>query len=153
MSRAIRILKPVQDEKDLQETTRRFFGSDRLGANELASLAKAYTVYQRSQPTTNFHGLRDYYALVKGLSGSGDLTPAIMRNSIARNFGGGEVSSESLYKWFFSNAQRQHSHGDLASFPTALESIKANLEEPWTERQDTLLWSVCPLFFFFFFFG
>src|SRR5436305_231595 len=75
MSRAVRILKPAQDEKDLEETTRRLFGSDRLNADELTVLAKEYTAYQRSQPTANFHGLRDYYSLIKGLSGDEELTP------------------------------------------------------------------------------
>src|SRR4051812_27999688 len=128
MSRAVRILKPAQDEKDLEETTRRLFRSDRLNPGELTTLAAEYITYQRSQPIANFHGLRDYYALVKGLGGDGELTLAVMRSSLARNFGGANDGTEGLYERFFPNAQKRRlCGGDSTKFPTALECIKSNL--------------------------
>lgn len=128
MSRAVRILKPVQNEKDLEDTTRRLIKENRLNANEITSLAAEYTAYQRNQPVANFHGLRDYYALIKGLGGDEELTPAVMRRSLARNFGGSDEGPEKLFDCFFPRwNKRVTRNSDSASFPSALECIMANL--------------------------
>ena len=54
----------------------------------LRPLAKAYVDYeQNGQIHPSFHGLRDYYALVKSLS-SKEMTPDNIQMALARNFGG-----------------------------------------------------------------
>lgn len=130
MSRAVRILKPAQSASDLEETTRRLVTSINLGKDDLVTLAREYTNYQHSQPDANFHGLRDYYALIKGLGGHEELTPAMKKNSLARNFGGGQKAPDALYRQFFPSAQHPNNHDDdLSEFPSALECIKTNLED------------------------
>ncbi|RUS21204.1 hypothetical protein BC937DRAFT_93350 [Endogone sp. FLAS-F59071] len=130
MSRAVRILKPAQGASDLEETTRRLVTSIDLGNDNLATLAREYTKYQHSQPDANFHGLRDYYALIKGLGGHGELTPAVKKSSLARNFGGGQETPDALYRRFFPSTQHPNNHDDDPNeFPSALECIKANLKD------------------------
>lgn len=50
-------------------------------------LASAYLDYEKNQKYKNFHGLHDYYALVKSLSGS-ELTMQSLELALIRNFGG-----------------------------------------------------------------
>ncbi|RUS34694.1 hypothetical protein BC938DRAFT_479135 [Jimgerdemannia flammicorona] len=128
MSRAVRILKPAQGINDLEETTRRLVTSIDLRSDELSILASEYTNYQLKQPVANFHGLRDYYALIKGLGSHEELTPTVKKNSLARNFGGGQESPEALYHRFFPSAHNDGDRDDDSSeFPSALACIKASL--------------------------
>ena len=42
--------------------------------NQLRCLAEAYFEYQKKQLRNNFHGLRDYYSLIKSLSLTDEVT-------------------------------------------------------------------------------
>lgn len=119
MNRAIHLSRPEPDVEDLFETGKslREADSDKnyLGASrtrsghqfrqetypddkQLHCLAEAYQEYQGRQRYANFHGLRDYYSLIKCLSTdthqntspnwfSADKTFGIQR-ALQRNFGG-----------------------------------------------------------------
>ena len=118
MNRAIHLSRPEPDVDDLFETGKslreagsgsnnsgesctrsgRLFG---LGAypddTQLRCLAEAYQKYQLQQRYPNFHGLRDYYSLIKCLSTdlNGESTPLVsgektkeIQRALQRNFGG-----------------------------------------------------------------
>ena len=116
MNRAIHLSRPEPDVEDLFETGKslREAGSgiielSRTRSGHLLSqvaypddkhlhcLAEAYHMYQSQQRYANFHGLRDYYSLIKCLStdlnieytevGAEEKTKAIQR-ALQRNFGG-----------------------------------------------------------------
>ena len=119
MNRAIHLSRPEPDEEDLFETGKslRESGSYKAGLGvsltrsghqfrqdaypgdtQLRCLATAYQKYQEHQRYANFHGLRDYYSLIKCLSTdtnqntshyllSEEKTKGIQR-AIQRNFGG-----------------------------------------------------------------
>ena len=119
MNRAIHLSRPEPDEEDLFETGKslRESGSYKAGLgvsgtrsgkqfrqdaypddNQLRCLATAYQKYQEHQRYANFHGLRDYYSLIKCLSTdtnqkisqnvfSEEKTKGIQR-ALQRNFGG-----------------------------------------------------------------
>ena len=116
MNRAIHLSRPEPDVEDLFETGKslREAGSGTSGLsptrsghpfsqvaypddNYLLCLAEAYHKYQSQQRYPNFHGLRDYYSLIKCLStnlnveytqlGSEEKTKEIQR-ALQRNFGG-----------------------------------------------------------------
>ena len=119
MNRAIHLSRPEPDEDDLFETGKslRESGSYKAGLgvsrtrsghqfrqdaypddNQLHCLATAYQKYQEHQRYANFHGLRDYYSLIKCLSTetnqntshnlfSEEKTKGIQR-ALQRNFGG-----------------------------------------------------------------
>ncbi|XP_068731188.1 uncharacterized protein [Montipora capricornis] len=119
MNRAIHLSRPEPDVSDLFETGKslREAGSYKAGLgisgtrsgplchqdvypndNQLHCLATAYQKYQEHQRYANFHGLRDYYSLIKCLSTdtnqntshnlfSEEKTKGIQR-ALQRNFGG-----------------------------------------------------------------
>ncbi|XP_023932493.1 E3 ubiquitin-protein ligase rnf213-alpha-like [Lingula anatina] len=103
MNRAIHLSRPDLDEKELYETALSISGSI-AGAqpNEhLKTLAAAYHHYQKLQKHQNFHGLRDYYSLIKYVTASeGETveddwetvywneTPKRIKMGLLRNFGG-----------------------------------------------------------------
>lgn len=119
MNRAIHLSRPEPDVEDLFETGKslREAGSYKAGVgvsctrsgrqfhqdaypddNQLRCLATAYQEYQEHQRYANFHGLRDYYSLIKCLSTdtnqntshnlfSEEKTKGIQR-ALQRNFGG-----------------------------------------------------------------
>jgi hypothetical protein len=70
-----------------------------LGKKELWCLAEAYFEYQDQQAHANFHGLRDYYSLIKSLTGCSNFQQVNI--SLQRNFGGlpGEVTNIQKISW------------------------------------------------------
>ena len=87
---------------DLVDTAERLLntviGHGQRAALEL--LAKAYSDYeQNGQDLQSFHGLRDYYSLVKRLS-MDEMTPENIQMALARNFGGTEDNVKSCNKYF-----------------------------------------------------
>ncbi|CAG8523764.1 13380_t:CDS:10, partial [Gigaspora rosea] len=73
LSRALLVQRPKFEEKDLIDTAERllekknwFVWSNRRA--KLKSLASSYLSYEKNQLIENFHGLRDYYSLIKSLS-------------------------------------------------------------------------------------
>lgn len=95
---------------------------------QLHCLANAYQEYQKAQRHENFHGLRDYYSLVKSLSSStsgkdiieGKETTRIQR-ALQRNFGGLPVESNKIQLLFQKHFQSERVLEDIQFFPvTAL---------------------------------
>jgi hypothetical protein len=124
----------MQNADDLKKTTRRLVTSIAMRDTTIETLTMKYTAYQSEQPIANFHGLRDYYALIKGLSGIPKLDPLLVKRVLARNFAGSEVKPEDIYKSFFprqaDNSKTKSNINIDNDFPSALDSIKANLEDP-----------------------
>ena len=135
MNRAIHLSRPEPDVEDLKETglsirdansyklnqagaylgpsveqTLPFcFPSDR----QLECLANAYYHYIATQKYANFHGLRDYYSLVKSLSTqrviefdeflSEETSSRLIQTSVQRNFGGIRHEEINIQKVFMEN--------------------------------------------------
>ena len=99
MNRAIYLSRPEPTKDDLYETGHSLHyaedqdNSQYLTEKELECLAEAYFDYQNQQRHANFHGLRDYYALIKSLTICSNLKEVNI--SLQRNFGGlpGEVTN------------------------------------------------------------
>ena len=137
MNRAIHLSRPEPDVDDLFDTGKslREAGSERtaLGVSrtrsghafhkdtypddkQLRCLAEAYHEYQGSQKHANFHGLRDYYSLIKCLSSNRNHNPPDyplieektqgIQHALQRNFGG-VPSDVNKFQTFFQ--KRLHS--------------------------------------------
>ncbi|CAG8477692.1 8259_t:CDS:10, partial [Cetraspora pellucida] len=121
-SRALLVQRPNLESKDLIYTTKLLLGE--CTELQFKALVDAYLEYRKIQPINNFHGLRDYYFLVKSL-GSGE----IAQMALARNFGGTSQMDE-LYKIHFSKVIKAF-HGPIDSFKNySIEDlIKANLKD------------------------
>ncbi|CAB4494063.1 unnamed protein product [Rhizophagus irregularis] len=102
-SRALLVQRPQFDLHDLVDTAERLLNTRIIGQGfVLEPLAKAYSEYEKNgQTSSNFHGLRDYYALVKRLS-LNEMTPGNVQMALARNFGGTE-NHVKLYDQYFGN--------------------------------------------------
>lgn len=100
---------------------------DQRGA--LKPLAKAYSDYENDQVLPNFHGLRDYYSLIKQLS-LAEITPMNIQLALARNFGGAENSAK-LYENYFGNVLKMFNNQNLWSYnPIPTEQlINSNLDD------------------------
>ncbi|CAG8461964.1 10472_t:CDS:10, partial [Acaulospora colombiana] len=101
-SRALLVQRPKLGQEDLIDIAVRLLdkGTEQIPRSSLAPLAKAYSEYEREgQELPNFHGLRDYYALVKSLS-LVDLTPEHIQVALARNFGGTGKQQELCEEYF-----------------------------------------------------
>lgn len=104
MNRAIHLSRPEPTIHDLYETGYSLHYADskdvedyseNFGKDELRCLAEAYFEYQSKQKYANFHGLRDYYSLIKSLSLSGSSDLQQINLALQRNFGGipGELTN------------------------------------------------------------
>ena len=110
MNRAIHLSRPEPTVEDLYETGKSLHYADsednneRLGKNELRCLAEAYFEYKANASQANFHGLRDYYSLIKSLKGCKNFQQVNL--SLQRNFGGlpGEVTN--IQKIFLDKLQK-----------------------------------------------
>ncbi|GES78826.1 hypothetical protein GLOIN_2v1764819 [Rhizophagus clarus] len=109
-SRALLVQRPKFDLDDLIETAVRLLDKDNLELPSseiknykasLRPLAEAYSEYEAKGQSEfpNFHGLRDYYALVKNLSDK-EMTPKNINLALARNFGGIKKHTEACLKYF-----------------------------------------------------
>ena len=108
MNRAIHLSRPEPTPKDLEETAISLYLADSEPQEEIDAstkrvlncLANAYHEYQKKQGHANFHGLRDYYSLVKSLHA--DNSNYVDRISVAlqRNFGGISVESSNVHEIF-----------------------------------------------------
>jgi hypothetical protein len=97
----------------------------------LEPLAEAYSNYEKEgQAIPSFHGLRDYYALVKRLS-LNEMTPENIQMALARNFGGTE--NNKLYEKYFGNILKAYNNNNKPWFykPIPIEYlIDSNLDDP-----------------------
>ncbi|CAG8631484.1 21109_t:CDS:10, partial [Gigaspora margarita] len=121
-SRALLVQRPNLESKDLIYTTRLLLGESTT--SQFKALAESYLEYEKAQSINNFHGLRDYYSLVKSL-GNREFAPM----ALARNFGGTNQMDE-LYKTRFSKVIKAF-HGSVDNFNNySIEHlIKANLKD------------------------
>ena len=91
-------------------------------------MAKAYSDYeQNGQDLPNFHGLRDYYSLVKRLS-MAEMTPEKIQMALARNFGG--TDNTRLCIEYFGDIFKTFNYDPWFYEPIPIEQlIDSNLEE------------------------
>ena len=102
MNRAIHLSRPEPTVTDLTETAESLYQADTDEPTKtvLSHLAKAYYQYQSKQGHANFHGLRDYYSLVKSLSGNRCSDVNRISVALQRNFGGIPVESSKVHEIF-----------------------------------------------------
>ncbi|PKK68874.1 hypothetical protein RhiirC2_867041 [Rhizophagus irregularis] len=109
-SRALLVQRPKFDLDDLIETAVRLLDKNNLELSsseiknqkvKLKPFAEAYSEYEvkGQNEFSNFHGLRDYYALVKNLSDK-EMTPKNIHLALARNFGGIKKHTETCLEYF-----------------------------------------------------
>jgi MoxR-like ATPase len=133
MNRAIHLSRPEPTEEDLYETGYSLYyadGADNsqyLGEKDLRCLAEAYFEYQVQQTHANFHGLRDYYSLIKSLTGGSDFWQ--LNISLQRNFGGlpGEVAK--IQKIFLDKLKKHMTSSGQDVIPVT-QLIQENLADP-----------------------
>lgn len=138
MNRAIHLSRPEPTVTDLYETARSILeaylesSGEALSAPfdaQLRALARAYHDYEARQPRPHFHGLRDFYSLIKCLRGrvQGPLTPADIVAALGRNFGGnlhpGEESVEQIF------LREQGLGARVGDPPSVLELVGENLND------------------------
>ncbi|XP_028396105.1 uncharacterized protein LOC114520095 [Dendronephthya gigantea] len=131
MNRAIHLFRPEPSIDDLIETGKSLTLDNNcqyLGENELKCLAEAYFEYQTQQTHANFHGLRDYYSLIKNLTRDSNQA-GIVNISLQRNFGGlpGEVTN--IQKIFLHKLKNFMTLGDQEISPVT-DLILANIKDP-----------------------
>ena len=136
MNRAIHLSRPEPTVKDLEETAISLYQADikfqEIDAstrNVLNCLANAYHEYQSKQGHANFHGLRDYYSLVKSLPA--DSCDDMNKISVAlqRNFGGIPVESSNVQESFIDKLKSHvPTSGKNVSIPVTT-LIQENLDD------------------------
>ncbi|KAJ7381008.1 hypothetical protein OS493_004603 [Desmophyllum pertusum] len=110
---------------------------------QLHCLAKAYQEYQKAQRHENFHGLRDYYSLVKSLSSStsdkysghqneGRETTRTQR-ALQRNFGGLPFELNKIQHLFLKHFQSERVVEEIQSFPVT-DLICDNLHDKFARH-------------------
>ncbi|KAF0475938.1 e3 ubiquitin-protein ligase [Gigaspora margarita] len=137
-SRALLVQRPKFDLTDLIDTAVNLLGSKtnpggtKITSSSLKPLADAYSSYEQTgQLLPNFHGLRDYYALVKSLS-LAELTPQNIQKSLVRNFGGtGPEQTQKLCEHYFGDVFRLSNDAKNWEYtPIPVEElINANLDD------------------------
>ena len=151
MNRAIHLSRPEPDVKDLFETgiSLREANMDRDATGmlhtrtggtypddkQLRYLAEVYHKYQGSQKYPNFHGLRDYYSLIKCLSTepkddtlqTSESTKKI-QHALQRNFGGAPKDVKSFQSLFQEGLQMEYFMAETCQFLTT-ELIYDNLHD------------------------
>ncbi|CAG8466565.1 13541_t:CDS:10 [Ambispora gerdemannii] len=99
---------------------------------KLRQLADAYLDYEKNQKFKNFHGLRDYYALVKSLSGT-ELTTKSLELGLIRNFGGTDQIKLICEKYF---GKVLKSFGNSNNYTYSLIPVERLINEN-LNRKDT----------------
>src|SRR6266498_2143189 len=125
--------RPQFDLDDLIDTAERLLNTKLIGRNlrdALEPLAKAYSDYEKhGQVLPNFHGLRDYYALVKRLSVE-EMTPENIQMALARNFGGTQNNAKLYEKYFGDILKIFNNHNPWFYKPIPIEQlIDSNLDD------------------------
>lgn len=121
MNRAIHLSRPDMDIEELFETGKAISRTDSSASSlcsdeTLKALAEAYDKYKRKQRIQNFHGLRDYYALIKYVSrhmskkqsSCDDKTDevTVIQKGFQRNFGGLESGPSEISELFLSSVKK-----------------------------------------------
>jgi hypothetical protein len=115
MNRAIHLSRPDMDASELYKTglsisTKQLPNGEYkllISSDKLKSLAKAYYEYQQNQHVRNFHGLRDYYSLIKYISRqlldeTDDFFDDVIQRGLLRNFGGLSIERNDIVSRFLS---------------------------------------------------
>ncbi|CAG8571175.1 9727_t:CDS:1, partial [Gigaspora rosea] len=118
---------------DLVDTAVRLLDSklhNSITRASLRPLAEAYSEYEGcGQSHSNFHGLRDYYGLVKSLSKL-DLTPENVQMALERNFGGTDRNENPCGEYFDTVLKTFNDYQNWTYNPIpTLTLIKANLDD------------------------
>ncbi|XP_028396214.1 uncharacterized protein LOC114520187 [Dendronephthya gigantea] len=137
MNRAIHLSRPELNKEDLYEIGHSLHYADEgddsqhLRVEELRCLAEAYFEYQAQQRHANFHGLRDYYSLIKSLTGSSSFQQVNI--SLQRNFGGlpGEVTN--IQKIFLDKLKTFMVSSGQDIIPIT-QLIQENLSDPYARH-------------------
>ena len=138
MNRAIHLSQPDPSEQDLYDTSIAILESydtsknDALHQtlrNELRGLAKSYHTYHSCQKKPNFHGLRDFYSLIKSLQVKKSTVSWQMDDLVTavwRNFGGSPDDVER-----FSQILKQNlGHEELLQRPpSVMDLVRENLQD------------------------
>lgn len=163
MNRAIHLSRPEPDIQDLFQTGQSIReaqvdqGNPVMGRSpghihapcsypddyQLNCLSKAYQEYQKAQTHENFHGLRDYYSLVKSLSSSNcdkyiahhqdkQKTTRTQR-ALQRNFGGLPFELNKIQQLFLGHFQSERVLEDTQSFPVT-DLICDNLHDKFARH-------------------
>lgn len=135
MNRAIHISQPDPEVLDLVATgeaildsygMRKIYGAEQM--TEMKWLAEAYHAYHKRQSKPDFHGLRDFYSLIKSLRGDEKVPKAWTSNDLVRavwrNFGGSPNDIDlliSILSPYFPMLPREP--------PPALDLVKSNLDD------------------------
>ncbi|KAF0511754.1 e3 ubiquitin-protein ligase [Gigaspora margarita] len=140
-SRALLVQRPLFSEDDLVDTAKCLFGDSKIFKKVLSNfntfldtLAKAYLHYVEKQKYPNFHGLRDYYSLVKSIKNMNKekLKENFYRNiqvALARNFGGTDNMDE-LFTIYFKAVLKPPNNLAYKYFPIPVQQlIDINFEE------------------------
>ena len=137
MNRAIHLSRPEPTVKDLEETAISLYEAniklsedmDASTRNVLSCLANAYHEYQSKQGHFNFHGLRDYYSLVKSLRADSCHDMDKIGVALQRNFGGTNIESSNVQQIFIDKLKSHvpTNSKDISIPVTTL--IKENLED------------------------
>ncbi|GBC14841.2 hypothetical protein GLOIN_2v1788049 [Rhizophagus irregularis DAOM 181602=DAOM 197198] len=132
-SRALLVQRPQFSLDDLVCTAERLLNTRVIDYGQrgaLEPLAKSYMDYEKNgQALPNFHGFRDYYALVKRLS-LDEMTPENIQMALARNFGGTE--NNKLCEKYFGNVLKtfnNHKPWFYKQIPVE-KLIDSNLDDP-----------------------
>ncbi|GBC04617.1 hypothetical protein RclHR1_05780008 [Rhizophagus clarus] len=127
-NRAILVQRPQFDMDNLISVTSCLLGTKSTG---LKSIVKAYLNYEKhGQKLPNFHGLRDYYALVKQLL-TEEVTPDGIQMALARNFGGIENSDKLCEKYFGDVIKNFNNDNSWSCKQISIEKlIDSNLDDP-----------------------
>ncbi|XP_066278598.1 uncharacterized protein [Branchiostoma lanceolatum] len=130
MNRAVHLSRPEPDTKDLYLTgkslaeaalERAYHGDRHLTMAQdkaLKALAEAYFEYEEKQTYKNFHGLRDYYSLIKCIcspehvnTGAVVMTQfnlKVLKRGLLRNFGGLSTERKTIIKTFQQKLRALH---------------------------------------------
>ena len=146
MNRAVHLSRPEPDITDLFETGQSIRGAQYTSSRsnclprsypddyQLECLAKSYHGHQKIQRHDNFHGLRDYYSLVKSLSSDCGRqrehmweTKRIQR-ALQRNFGGIPLELMAIQQKFMEHFQSERVPEEIQTFPVT-DLICDNLQD------------------------
>ena len=137
MNRAIHLSRPEPTMEDLCETgcSLQYADSDdsgqNLGKEELKCLTEAYLEYQSQQSHPNFHGLRDYYSMIKSLTGCSSFEHVNI--SLQRNFGGLPGEETKIQKIFLDKLKKRMVWSNQEIIPVT-ELIQRNFEDPYARH-------------------
>ena len=137
MNRAIHLSRPEPTPKDLEETAISLYLADSGPQKEIDAstksvldcLANAYHEYQSKQGHANFHGLRDYYSLIKSLPADSCHDMNKISVALQRNFGGIAVESSKVQEVFIDKLKSQVPTGEIGVGNAVTTLIKENLND------------------------